>query len=323
MFRLFIVLLLAFTGIKALAVDGDFSGQYRFRTGVSNSSPNVGGLFTEIAKDKWTKLDIRASVSGSFRPSESFEGNSTLYLNLGKADGITPMAYGDWMISDELMLRVGRSTYEIADGSVIGINDYEYVPLYFDGLFLTHSSESFGIDFIVADAELKGDGYPDPPMAIVSLDARSFPELVKTANIHFIIPVFEYTKARAGVTIGGGAMGFGYRMTVATSSIKGVGMANLLFDGKLSYTFEMDSSALKFYLGGHVDGSEYDAFFYNKHKNAGKMDLVRWGKGLQYAKGGLSYWMDSDLGMGLVGYYFLKAGAANKDNVTLGDKAWK
>ena len=310
MLKISMILLMAFTGLKALAVDGDFGGQYRLRTSAGVQSSEISNLFKE--EMQLSGMDNRAYLSGSFRPSESFEGNASAYVNLNQISTLTPLAYGDWMFSDEFMLRVGRSSYEVADGSVIGMNDYESVPVFFDGVFLTHSSEAFGADVVLA----KGYTYTSDnvvegtdTVAIVSLDVRSFPEVLKKANVHLIAPLSDYTQARAGVTLKGSSMGIGYRATAAVSSLKDIGMDSLLLDGKVSYRHEWDSSALKFYVGGHIDGSSYDAFLYDRHKNAGKLDLVNWGGGLQYGKGGVSYWMDSDFGVGLVGYYFIKTGS--------------
>ena len=79
------------------------------------------------------------------------------------------------------MLRAGQSTYKIADGSVLGINDYYAVPTLFKGLFLTHSSENIGLDIALIQNESVKDIF------VVSVDARSFPDLVKTANFHLIV----------------------------------------------------------------------------------------------------------------------------------------
>ena len=311
MLKMLMILLTAFTGLQVLAVDGDFGGQYRLRTSVGLQSNDVSNLLN--GEPQLSGMDNRVYLSGSFRPSESFEGNSAAYFSLNNPQlQFTPMAYADWMLSDEFMLRVGRSSYEIADGSVIGMNDYETVPLYFDGVFLTHSSEAFGADLVVAKgtSSVSADvATVTETLAIVSLDVRSFPEVLKKANVHIVAPLSDYSRSRAGVTLSGGGMGFGYRATAAVSSLKEIGMDSLLLDGKVSYRYEMDSSTLKFYVGGHMDGANYDAFLYDRHRNAGKLDLVNWGGGLQYGKGGVAYWMDSDFALGLVGYYFLKTGS--------------
>ena len=43
-------------------------------------------------------------------------------------------AYGIWMASDELTIHFGRTSLELADGSVLAKNDFEQVPTAMDGL---------------------------------------------------------------------------------------------------------------------------------------------------------------------------------------------
>lgn len=356
MFRMLVVLLLAVAGFQATAVDADFSGEYRYR--VSSESSLSGDVVDNLGKS--LSSEFRAKVSGSFRPSESFEGVVGSYINVSplvqpgllSMDNVAYVAYGDWMISDEFMLRAGKSTYKIADGSVIGINDYDSVPSLFKGLFLTHSSENVGLDLALVQNQWVKD------LLVVSVDARSFPDLVKTANFHFIAqnvkrklnlerdkivlssaappvpavapqqeaeteqpkqeegPATEDSNSKGvylGATLGGGAGGFGYKVTASTDSIANVlSFSNLLLDGKVSYSFEMDNSSLRVFAGGHIDGSDYDTLLYERHYNAGKMDKVMWGRGLTYAYGGLSYRTNADWKVGLKGYYFIDS---NTDNL--------
>ncbi|MDE0151071.1 MAG: hypothetical protein OXK80_01055 [Bdellovibrionales bacterium] len=343
--KLLVVLLLTVAGLQAVAVDADFSGEYRFR---ASSESSAGG---DVVDNLGTNLssDIRAKVSGSFRPSESFEGVAGLYLDLDDYSALSDrmVAYGDWMISDEFMLRAGQSTYKIADGSVIGINDYDAVPTLFKGLFLTHSSENVGLDVALVQNKDVSD------LFIVSVDARSFPDLVKTANFHLIVkdvrgqmgiekPLSPLAAAQQalmaseapavdgavaddsgsegvylGATLGGGAGGFGYKVTASTDSLTNIlSLSSLLINGKVSYSFEMDNSTLKAFIGGHMDGSDYDALLYERHYNAGKMDLVQWGRGLTYVYGGLAYKTSADWKLGVKGYHFLDSNADMRPDVT-------
>ncbi len=343
MFKILVVFLLISAGIQAGAVDADFSGEYRFR--VNSTSSTGDGLVDNLGSN--LSSEIRAKVSSSFRPSESFEGVAALYLNLDDNHLLLQdqmVAYGDWMISDEFMLRAGQSTYKIADGSVLGINDYDAVPSLFKGLFLTHSSENIGLDFaLIQNKDVKD-------LLVVSVDARSFPDLVKTANFHLIIqnpaqkldlqdkrPVLngggeslpgndagsnlsseEDASAESkedgvylGTTLGGGAGSFSYRLTASTDSLNNIlGLSNLLLDGKVSYSFEMDNSSLKAFAGGHRDGSDYSTLVYEKHYNAGEMDRAVWGGGLTYAYGGLAYKTNTDWKLGFKAYYFVEGNAS-------------
>ena len=353
MFKILGVLLLTVAGLQAVAVDADFGGEYRFR---ASSESSMGDDVLEKLGNSLSS-EIRAKVSGSFRPSESFEGVATLYLDLDHSPSALKdqmVAYGDWMISDEFMLRAGQSTYKIADGSVLGINDYDAVPSLFKGLFLTHSSENVGLDVALIQNQTVND------LFVVSVDARSFPDLVKTANFHLIVQnvrdkmglltpgeaaiqqlqqnnlaseipvapavegaVEERSNSKGvylGATLGGGTGGFGYKVTASTDSLTNVlSSSSLLVNSKLSYSFEMDNSTLKAYLGGHMDGSDYDTLLYEKHNNAGKMDEVVWGRGLTYAYGGLSYRTNTDWKVGLKGYYFIDSNADNNGATSVAD----
>ena len=110
-----------------------------------------------------------------------------------------------------------------------------------------------------------------------------------------------------GTTLGGGTGGFGYRVTASTNSLVDVlGLSNLLVDGKVSYSFEMDNSSLKAFVGGHKDGSDYSTLAYERHYNAGEMDRAVWGGGLTYLYGGLAYGTSADWKLGLKAYYFVE-----------------
>lgn len=355
MFKLLVVLLLTVAGLQAVAVDADFNGEYRFRA--TSESSTDGDVLDKLGTN--LSSEIRAKVSGSFRPSESFEGVATLYLNLDRVERELQdqmVAYGDWMISDEFMLRAGQSTYKIADGSVLGVNDYDAVPSLFRGLFLTHSSENVGLDVaLIQSNAVTVQNKPVNDLFVVSVDARSFPDLVKTANFHLIVKdvrdkmglltpgeaavqamlaseapaapdaevVEEENNSKGvylGATLGGGAGGFGYKVTASTDSLTNVlSPSSLLVNGKLSYSFEMDNSTLKAYIGGHMDGSDYDVLLYERHYNAGKMDKVVWGGGLTYAYGGVAYRTSNDWKVGLKGYYFIDSNADNNYNTVVSD----
>ena len=318
MLKSIVILASVLAGFQALAVDADFSGSYRFRL----TSDVLDSSAVNFDAVKNMGFENRTQVSGSFRPSESFEGNAALHLNYASPADVNQAyeVYGDWMLSDEFMLRVGQSSYKIADGSVIGLNDYQAFPTLLRGAFLTHSSENLGLDVALVQKSrtlslIEGT---NNPFLIVSVDVKSLPDAVKDINLHAIVNnVMEGNvvgDSRVGLTLGGDLpMNLGYRATVASSSLDMDSVQdNLMVDGKIKYKHEMDNSKVKVYVGGHLDGANYDPFLYEIHKNAGSLDsLVQWGGGLVYAKLGLSYWMNSGWGLGAVGHYFLESGANN------------
>ena len=317
MFKILISFVIAMLGFQAYAVNGDFSGEARFRLGVQNDNNELGSILSKAAVGDKLNHEFRSVLSGSFRANESLVGNVDVYTNISAAPGRSGLMfapYGDWMISDELMLRAGVSSYEIADGSVIGMNDYNPVPTLLQGLFFTHSSEFFGADLVVARRGLlsvpsETDALRET-LGILSLDVRSLPDVVKQANVHLIAPVnVDFDVVRAGLTLGGGMMGVSYRVTVAHDNLVDFNSeGSYMLEGKLGYAYDMGSSTVKVYGGYHHEGSSYDPFLYDVHKNAGMLDTLKWGNGLAYAKAGLAYWVDSDLGFGVVGHYVTQAG---------------
>ena len=196
MFKILISFVLAVLSFQAYAVSGDFSGEARFRLGIKNDSSDLGSILNRAIVGEELQHEFRSVLSGSFRANESLVGNVDLYTNITSgASGLALAPYADWMISDELMLRVGSSSYEMADGSVIGLNDFNAVPTLLNGLFFTHSSEFFGADVVVARrGQLSVQSDVDEgkeTLGILSLDVRSLPDVVKKANVHLIAPINE------------------------------------------------------------------------------------------------------------------------------------
>lgn len=318
MFKKWIISLLVVAGFQAVAVDADFSGEYRLRVNTGHSQGDID--VPKLGKDIFDSAVIRSKISGSFRPNEALEGNVTVYSNfMGvKADN-NYLAYGNWMMSDEWMLKVGRTTYQIAQGQVIGTNDYQDFPVQFNGTFLTYSSEVVGVDVALAstkditkEVEKEGTTTTEPvPLYIFSLDVRALPEWVKTINVHLVGDVMENFPHLGATLTGDIGGGIGYTATLASTLKEFMEnetspMESSLIDVALGYTYEWDSSALKFYLGYHQDGEKYDPLVYNEHKYAGKLDLAKWGGGLSYVNGGLAWMINSDSKVGAKALWFTK-----------------
>ena len=141
----FIILLVAILSVPAaFAVDVEIGGQHRAR-GVYEQDRSLDNIFVQ-----------RFKLSGAFRPNEMFESKFWLMTNYRWGEQVLQntevrfYGYGDWKMSDELMLRLGRTPYQIADGSTIGMNDYENYPYAFDGFFLTYNTKSVGVDLWAA-----------------------------------------------------------------------------------------------------------------------------------------------------------------------------
>ena len=302
----FIILLAAILSVPAaFAVDVEIGGQHRAR-GVYDQDRSLDNIFVQ-----------RFKLSGAFRPNEMFESKFWLMTNYRWGEQallnneIRFYGYGDWKMSDELMLRLGRAPYQIADGSTIGMNDYENYPYAFDGAFLTYNTKSVGVEVwaaylpqvLVGAEEVDKYGVA----AGFSLDVRSLPEVVKLANLFAVVYTEEAeaedaNHVRFGVGIGGDVAGLDYRVNaVAHGALSGQIVEQYAVDGQLGYA--IDAADLRVYVGGHYESDEYDSFYYSRHYRSGLLDVAQWGNGTTYGEVGLSYLFNEDCEVGLAGYY--------------------
>ena len=140
------------------------------------------------------------------------------------------------------MIRLGRTAYQIADGSSVGMNDYEKYPYVMDGAFLTYNTESLAVDLWGAylpkvwNGSVEAEQYKRAVGA--SLDVRSLPEEFKMANLHIIyVDKGDSDQVRVGLGIGGDISGLDYKLTGAVHGDGEEALSNLL--GK--YILLMDS----------------------------------------------------------------------------------
>ena len=304
------LLALFFTTPFAFAMDVEFGGQHRAR-----------GVYYQ--QDLSNVFIQRFKFTGAFRPNEMFESQFWVMTNYQWGDKlysdneIRIYGYGDWKVSDELMIRVGRTPYQVADGSVIGMNDYEQYPYVMDGAFLSYNTESLAVDVwgaylpnVWAGAE-EADQYN--AAVGLSLDVRSLPEEFKMANLHGVYVLDEdYAgqQIRLGVGIGGDVSGLDYKLTGA---IHGEDLENIVdqyaVDGQVGYTLDFDA---RVYVGGHYESDDYDPFYYDRHSRAGLLDVAAWGGGTVYGEGGIAYMPTEDSEIGISGLYFLTVGSVGQ-----------
>ena len=254
-------------------------------------------------------------------------------------------AFGNWMVSDELMFRFGRGSFEMADGSVIAKNDYQAAATAFDGMAAIYDLEALrSIFWYVSFADVLSESGDDEASSYgLSFDIKSLPDWAKMLNIHIIqnnsdtiiidrtvyhsdtvsieketIP--KTSTMRYGVTFGGDVMGgLDYNLVYAShsgtigSDKNELDMSGTMMDIKLGYSLP-DVMNLRIYGGYHSDtGSNkptekigtYDAFFYDFHANAGEMDVLEWGN-LTYSNIGLTLDPIEDVTLG-AGYFMFEA----------------
>ena len=328
--KIAVIILLVLSVFETIAVDADFSGETRFRLTTDVEDITVDGVIDELTNN--LNPEIRNKISGSFRPSESFEANTMLYLNQsGLSNDVRAqfVSYGDWMISDEFMIRIGQTEYELGKGLVIGSNDFEELPTLLSGAILTYSSENIGIDLgIVKKVAIKKNSEESEDFGnlfIVSLDFRSLSDAFKEANVHAVVagiksyigeeeqpknaPIEEQPKNApiyVGASLGGDILTDLSYSATASGNTRSLSLKNIKNNYLLNVGLKYKMDDLKLYAGAHISGSSYTPLYYDVHRNAGKLDIARLGDGLAYGKLGAFYMLNADSALGLSGYYFFK-----------------
>ena len=302
------------TSASSSAMDVEFGGQHRVR----------GIYYQQEIEDAFIQ---RFKFSGSFRPNEMFESHFWLMTNYKWGDidysnnEIRIYGYGDWKVSDELVVRLGRSPYQMADGSSVGMNDYAEYPYVMDGAFVSYNTESLAVDLwasylpkvwqstvATAASSMEVKKY-DYAMGL-SLDVRSLPEEFKMANL-FGLYVHDNNDSnshfRLSVGIGGDLSGIDYKLT---SAIHGPELGEITdqyaVDAELGYTLDFDA---RLYVGAHYESEAYDSFYYNYHGRSGLMDVAQWGNGTIYGQAGITYMPTEDFEIGVAGVYFQNIGS--------------
>lgn len=226
-------------------------------------------------------------------------------------------AFALWKAMDNLALKVGRSSIEIADGSVVSKNDWEQEPTSSESLSATYFTEWANIAAIGVRAMndtfngTNGDTVTntnDIEYYGLMFDFKNLPEALKLVNLHALVSkasglaagTIKDSKTRIGLTVKGDVSGFDYRGTYAmyngeneNTGVKTDHKASM-YDVELGYTLA-DLMNMRFHVLYHSDTGEktggditrYDPFFYEKHNNAGKMDIIGWGN-LTYLKAGIA-----------------------------------
>ena len=299
---------LLFAGFQAFAVDVELGGQHRARA-IYDGGQDISDVFVQ-----------RFKLDGSFRPNEMFESRFWLLTNYKWGDQeyldneVRFYGYGDWKMSDELMLRIGRAPYQISDGSTIGINNYERYPYVFDGAFLTYNTKSVAVDLWYAFLPKVWSGSEEQAKftsaAGFSLDVRTLPDMVKLANIFAIYSRNDSDASdaddeqiRVGLGVGGDVSGVDYKVNaMAHGQSFSSFWDEYALDGQLGYS--IDKADVRVYVGGHFESAGYDAFYYDRHYRAGLLDVAEWGNGTVYGEAGVSYLPKENLELGLAAYYF-------------------
>lgn len=198
------------------------AGEFRLRdtwemnpTASKNTQPSNRNTFAERFK-----LDL------GFRATEKITANLTLLNNftfgrsagmdLARPDGVpdssssTHGELGDfltveqanvsWMMSDNFVLKAGRMNYQLGDGTIMAIDDWQPVPYAFDGALGTYETEFARIQAFAFKLRELGNGpsasgYSRGSVSTsdaerntfgLSFDLKNMPEVIKSANLHVL-----------------------------------------------------------------------------------------------------------------------------------------
>lgn len=217
--------------------DKQFNANAEFRTRYTfeNNESGTG----QLAPNNGNNVESRLKMTGNYKVSEKFGVTATLLdnFNWGSSDllvnnsngtasayssGDGPAmhygsssnnlllvqeAYGYWMWGDDIMIRFGRGSLQLADGAVIGVNDYDPIPNSFDGVLGTYEFDfgrisAWAVKFAVYDngaaAKLAGQSSPTTGLSLnnssdpeadgygIAFDLKHMPDFLKMVNIHFI-----------------------------------------------------------------------------------------------------------------------------------------
>lgn len=222
-------------------------------------------------------------------------------------------AYMNWMVSDDFSVRIGRMNFQIGDGTVFAYNDWEQNPGAFEGLTGTWEAEFgrfTGFAFNYRE-EIATATTADPKHSAygLSFDMKSMPDFMKMVNVHVIKDNADAADPSTGTTVGslsgqdtlryGLGLGFEFGMIDLKAHYEMVTgkykpqphTATSELDAKQSMMqaelgFKLESfMASRLYVLYHRDsgesttdaGEKYDPYFYEKHANAGLMDIFGWG----------------------------------------------
>ncbi len=182
----------------------DFSTNAEFR-GRWFFMQNPGGNENTLSSS--TTAESRFKINMNYKANEKVSATATLLHNstfgqdtnasaitaqdasTDAEDGVTVnQAYATWMSSDDLKFNVGRMNYQVADGALIGINDWETLPYSFEGLRAMWEAEFGKFDFVLFKVRnLTGttaSGDPEQNMYGINFDLKNMPEWMKALNAH-------------------------------------------------------------------------------------------------------------------------------------------
>ncbi len=247
-------------------------------------------------------LQGRLHLSGEFRFSNRFKSQAHFLagnsyegsLSFKKSLKIYPSI--SWLINEDLQLNIGRNLYESPFPQIVSLNDYEPFFYTFDGVFLEYSARLLNVNLWSAhlpDRWIAGKRIPELKYGFgFFVDVKSEMDYIDYISVHAAYLGDSFLKERAskmsryGLGIEGTiVMDLDYTF-VAIGHGQGLrfkweeNMLHFL----LSYSYP-DFLNSRFFAGYHKDSQGYNPWLYNRHENAGLMDIFLWGNLTYYFLG--------------------------------------
>lgn len=312
---------------------GDFSfTEQRTQLGLNfNQGEGFKGRVKLIHAFNWgddgavnTAADFNApagSTSSAARPNGISDQQNLLLVN---------EAWLWWKLTYSMSMRLGRGGMNMAGGHVISNNSDEVTPTSFDGAIIKYDHDMLVANFMYmklvdgfnpATGTTQGTFTNDPESDFfgTSVDFKGMPEIVKHLNLHFLQTNTDDSavtggasveELRYGLTLGGQAAGFSYSATYERHSgnSKAAGVESDTSGSMIDIMAKYDLPEIYglFLLAGfHTDSGDdnaadtdvetYNSFFYDRHANAGLMDVLVWGNLSYYYFGFGATVMDFDV----------------------------
>lgn len=298
----------------------DVSGSVRVRTNTTDFTEDFDAdtQVSQIISNISTLATLNLSVSKMIDFSLYIESttNSDIALSL-------PVK-----ISRNLTLKAGRSTYQIADGKVIGTYEYQNVPNLFNLISLMGKTAHFNYEFVgisqpPSNTEYLSTSDADTPsflnsLGILSVDVKNLPSALNSLNLHTIALLDSEESLlalRLGTTAGFSQMGVNGSVTVAHSNVMGDEelKSGLLLDLTLETKRRIGKKMINFQAGVHFNGANYDSLFYDAFNQSGMLNLQTWDSENSYASLGANYQVKRGTKVGAMAYYFQLDSAAELD----------
>ncbi len=312
----------------------DSNFHQRFRLGVNaRANEKMNAHITLVGNTDWGSSTTQNSMT-TLNSNSAADINNMVLVN---------EAYATWVINDSWILRAGRGAFTMGDGRLISSNDWENVQTAFDGAMASWDQDWGRTSFFAVKGAVGTDSNTiDSRFYGVSEDLKNLPTFLKMVNVH-VLQVYQdqgtYSattagagstttttlpyrdETRAGFTASGDTANVDYRLDGEIETGKymeptGTSKENLtahMIDADVGYTFPSLMNG-RVHVGYHQDSGNnnttqsndnYDGFAYDRHDNAGLMDIFGWGN-LTYTWFGLSAQPRDDISVAVNYYMFTK-----------------